>query len=176
LKAWDLKESRLIYADWPLTEPSHLTALGDAAVGLRSIAPWADDAENPVSHKFVADYEEDHRHLPSGFAALGYDLALILDQAIKNQGGKVVERNQFARAIANSQLMTTRGQLRFANNHFALAPLHLREGIRDSKGRLIAVHRSGVSVHPDRQAASCHLAAPEGAPPEPVPEPGKKRR
>jgi branched-chain amino acid transport system substrate-binding protein len=174
LKAWELLGDKTLYADWPLTEPQHLTALGDAAVGLRAVAPWADELENPVSHKFVADYEDEHRRLPSGFAALGFDLALALDQAVKNMGGRVADRNQFARALANVQMQSTRGPFRFANNHFAIVPLHLREGLRDAKGRLIGVHKQAIPTHAERQAANCRLSAPETAPEEPAP--AKKKR
>lgn len=175
LKAWEMNKDKVIFADWPLMEPLHLTAAGDAGIGLKTVAPWADDPENAVNHKFVADYEDEHRRQPSGFAALGYDLALLLDQAVKNMGGKLGERTQFARALANSQLPGTRGPIRFANNHFALTPLHLREGMRDAKGRLIATHRGFVANPADRHAGACRLSAPEIAVPE-EPAPPKKKR
>lgn len=174
LKAWEMNRDKAIYADWPLMEPLHLTAAGDAGIGLKTIAPWADDPENALNHKFVADYEDEHRRQPSGFAALGYDLALLVDQAVKNMGGRVADRNQFARAIANSQVQGTRGLIRFANNHFALTPLHLREGTRDAKSRLIAAHRGAVAPPADRQAGACRLSAPEPPPEEPPPQ--KKKR
>ncbi|MBI5122064.1 MAG: ABC transporter substrate-binding protein [Rhodospirillales bacterium] len=175
LKAWELNKDKTIYADWPLMEPLHLTAAGDAGISLKTVAPWADDPENAVNHRFVADYEDEHRRQPSGFAALGYDLALLLDQAVKNMGGRLGERTQFARALTNSQLQGTRGPIRFANNHFALTPLHLREGMRDAKGRLIAAHRGAVVNPADRHAGACRLSPPEPPPAEEASPPKKKR-
>lgn len=178
LRAWELKEGRNVYADWPTMEPLHLTALGEAGVGLKSLSPWADDPENAVNHRFVADYEDEHRRLPSSFAALGYDLALLLDQAVKNMGGRVADRGSFARAIANSQVQGTRGLIRFANNHFAQTPIYLREGLRDGKGRLLAARKATLAPPADHQTANCRLAAPEGAPAEgaAAETPAKKKR
>lgn len=176
MRSWDLREGRTVYADWPMMEPLHLTALGEAGVGLRTIAPWADDPENQVNHRFVADFEDEHRRLPSGFAALGFDLALVLDQAIKNMGGRVGDRASFARAIANSQVQGTRGLIRFANNHFAQTPLFLREGIRDGKGRLIASRKAMIAAPADRHANACRLQAPEAPAPEGSETPAKKKR
>ncbi|CAA6603943.1 putative ABC transporter substrate binding protein [Rhodospirillaceae bacterium LM-1] len=166
LHAKGLKGGKAVFVDWPLMEPAHLQALGESAIGLRAIAPWADDVENPVSHKFAADFEDEYRTPPSSFAALGFDLALILDQAVKNMGGRVADRSQFAKAFANSQAQGARGLIRFANNHFALTPLHLREGMRDAKGRLVAARKSTANVAADRHASACRLTAPEAPAPE----------
>lgn len=171
LHRWDMKDGKTVLAIWPLLEPAHFSALGEAGLGVRAISPWADDPDNPVNKKFVADFEDEHRRQPSSYAALGYDLALLLDQAIRQQGGRVGERTQFARAIAAVQVPGTRGLLRFYNNHFAAAPLFLREGSRDAKGRLVAGRKATLAVLPDRHSQACPISAPE----PPAPEPAKKR-
>ncbi len=171
LHRWNMKDGKTVFAAWPLLEPAHFSALGEAGLGVRSISPWADDPDNPVNKKFVADFEDEHRRQPSSFAALGYDLALLLDQAIRQQGGRVGDRTQLARAIAAVQVPGTRGLLRFYNNHFAATPLFLREGSRDPKGRLVAGRKATLAVLPDRHSQACPISAPE----PPAPEPPKKR-
>lgn len=174
LYARDMRGDKNVLVDWPLLEPTHLQALGEAAIGLRAVAPWADDPENPVSHKFLADYEDENRALPSSFAALGYDLAMVLDQAVRNMNGRVAERTAFARALAAVQVQGTRGHIRFANNHFAAAPLVLKEGWRDARSRLTTLRKAVLASQADRHAAACRLSAPEPPPEETAP--AKKKR
>ncbi|MBF0354594.1 MAG: ABC transporter substrate-binding protein [Alphaproteobacteria bacterium] len=168
LHRWEMKDGKMLFATWPLLEPFHFSALGEAGVGVRAFSPWAEDPDNLVSKKFMVDFEDEFRRPPSSFAALGYDLALLLDQAIRQQGGRVGDRTQLARSIAAVQLASTRGPLRFSNNHFAVTPLFLREGGRDAKGRLTAGRKASITAPQDRHAHACPIAAPEPPPAEPT--------
>lgn len=66
---------------------------GDAVLGSYFTNHYSKEADDPVSKKFVADYRAKYGEDPDGFAALGYDAALILFDAIERAGDAAKAKN-----------------------------------------------------------------------------------
>ena len=71
-----------VYGTGCLTEGNALTAGGEDALGLRTVATYAPDLRNPVNRGFAADYAKRHGLPPTLYAAASYDAAILLDRAV----------------------------------------------------------------------------------------------
>ncbi|NLK08277.1 MAG: ABC transporter substrate-binding protein [Firmicutes bacterium] len=66
---------------------------GEAILGSYFTNHYSKETEDPVSKQFVADYREKYGVDPDGFAALAYDAALILFEAIERAGEDALSKN-----------------------------------------------------------------------------------
>jgi branched-chain amino acid transport system substrate-binding protein len=168
LSRFGLREGMTLYLQTPMAEQPHLAALSESALGAISLGPWSDDLDNPAHKRMVAEFDEEYRRPMSSQAALGYEMALLLEQAVKSLGGKLSDRSAFLTALARVQAVSPRGVVSFAANRTAQGPVFIREVGKDAKGRLVN-HQKGVAAIIDRRAALCRLAVPEEPPPQPNP-------
>ena len=112
-----------------------LAALKDSALGAFGGSFWGPDANNPVNKKFVADFESKYNHIPSTWAAQGYDAALLLDSAIAKVKGNVADKDALRAALKAADFKSVRGKFKFNNNHFPIQDMSMYEVIKDAKGR-----------------------------------------
>lgn len=150
-------------ADIPLYGPSFsldqtvLPAVGDAAVGTFNTAFWSEATDNPVSKKFVADFEAAHGRIPSPAAATGYDGARILDAAIRAAGG-VKDKEALRKALETVKFASVRGKFRFNANHYPIQDYVLNEVVKDARGRPVNAYRSEVFTdHKDAYYGACKM-------------------
>jgi branched-chain amino acid transport system substrate-binding protein len=168
LSRMGLRDGLTLYLQAPMAEQPYLAALGEAALGAVSLGPWSDDLDNPVHKRMAAEFDEEYRRPLTSQAALGYEAAFLLEQAIKSLGGKVNDRAAFQAALTRAQAVSSRGGVKFAANRTALGQVFIREVGKDAKGRLVN-HQKGTVNAIDRRAALCPLAPPEEPPPQPNP-------
>src|SRR5258706_2762719 len=64
-------------------------AVGEPMLGLFSVGHWSIDFDNAANRKFVAAFEQEYKRLPTGYAATGYDTAMLIDSAIRRVKGKI---------------------------------------------------------------------------------------
>lgn len=112
-----------------------LAALKDSAVGAFGGSFWGPDTDNPVNKKFVQNFESKYKHIPSTWAAQGYDAALLLDSAIAKVKGNVADKDAFRAALKAADFKSVRGNFKFNNNHFPIQDMSMYEVIKDAKGR-----------------------------------------
>lgn len=148
-----------------------VAAADEAAAGAISAANWAEDLENPINQRFVAEFEAEYRRVPSYDAAMGYDAALWLDAALRSTGDRPA-RDDLRQALRGTRFSSTRGQFRLGENHFPIQNWYLRQVATTPKGRLGSVTRGVVfSERAEPQARECGMKWHEAAPP---PSPRKK--
>jgi branched-chain amino acid transport system substrate-binding protein len=113
-----------------------LPATKDAAVGLLSGAQWAPNLDNPVNKKFVADFEKEYNKVPALYAAQGYDAALLIDAAIKANGGKVGDKTAFRDAFRKAKFTSIRGsEYRLNNNGFPIQDVYSVKAVKRPDGK-----------------------------------------
>lgn len=139
-------------------EGTNLPALKDLAIGVLSAAQWAPDFENPVSKRFVEDFEKKHNRIPSNFAAQAYDAALLLDSAIRKVKGDLSNKDAFRAALKTADFKSTRGPFRYNHNHFPIQDFYVLDVIKDSKGRATLATREKVFTdHEDAYHQDCPM-------------------
>jgi branched-chain amino acid transport system substrate-binding protein len=134
-----------------------LPSLGDAADGVLSTSMWGETLDNPANRTFVAEHIKAHGHIPSLFAATGYDGALLIDAALKLTGGKVDDKNALIHALEVAQFPSVRGNFRFNTNHFPIQDYYLLRVGRNEKGE--AVNQVVATVAKDVQDSYVHECA-----------------
>jgi len=115
---------------------STLPALKEIALGVISGTFWGPDFANPVSQKFVADFEKKYNRIPSQYAAQAYDSAVLLDTAIAKVKGNIGDKNAFRAAIRAADFKSLRGPFTFNNNGYPIQNMYAFEVAKDAKGRV----------------------------------------
>jgi branched-chain amino acid transport system substrate-binding protein len=168
----EIKEETSFFGPYSLLDPHLLPALGEAALGAINIGPWSEDPESPLVKKFITDFEEEYRRPVSPHAAIGFDLVLLLDTAIKGAGNEANSNIGLRNAIRSIEFTSLRGIFRFASNQFPNIPLFLRQVWRDHRGRVVNQHRGPIAGPAlDPAAAACRLRNLEETTATPIPEP-----
>lgn len=150
--------------DVPLYGPSYsfdqtiLPATGDAALGVYSTTFWSERLKNPANDKFVADFEAEHKRIPSPYAAQAYDTARLIDSAVKAVGGDMKKKDEFRAALKAAKFDSVRGPFKFNTNQFPIQNFYVTEVVKDEKGRLVNDIRGTVFTdHKDAYASQCKM-------------------
>jgi branched-chain amino acid transport system substrate-binding protein len=136
-----------------------LPATQDAAVGLLSGAQWAPNLDNPVSKKFVADFEATYKYVPALYASQGYDAALLVDAAVKAAGGKVKDKEALRDAFRKASFASVRGTaFKLNSNGFPIQDVYVVKAIKRQDGKYATEIVSKVfSDFADAYAKDCAL-------------------
>ena len=86
------------------SDQSVIRTLGAECEGILSSAHFAEGTDNPVTRKFVAEYERAYAKLPSLYGFSLYSGALWLTQAIETVKGNVEDRAKFLEAVRKTEL------------------------------------------------------------------------
>jgi branched-chain amino acid transport system substrate-binding protein len=140
-------------------EETNLKALGDAAVGAYGTAFWTPDLDNPVSKRFVADFEKRYGYTPSLYAAQSYDTALLIDDGLKQVKGRLEEKEGLRAAFRNPGFPSVRGgTIRYNTNHFPIQSFYLYQVAKDASGKIKLDNRGAVFTnHADVYAKDCPM-------------------
>jgi branched-chain amino acid transport system substrate-binding protein len=139
-------------------DESTLPAHGDAAVGLFTASTWAPDFKNDASQGFVHDFEAAYGYVPGSYAAHAYDVAMLVDAALKQAGGKS-DKAAFRVALEKAQFASVRGNFHFGANHFPVEDFYLCKAIKRPDGKYAtATERKVLSNDPGPYAAECRMA------------------
>jgi branched-chain amino acid transport system substrate-binding protein len=140
-------------------EGTNLPALRDAAVGVISGNTWNASLVSPENLKFVKNFEAKYHRLPSTYAANAYDVASLLDVAVRKVKGNTSDKPAFAAAVkaAGSEFKSVRGPFRFNSNNMPIENYYAFEIVKDGgqyKGKLIA---TPLTDHKDAYYGACPL-------------------
>jgi branched-chain amino acid transport system substrate-binding protein len=136
-----------------------LPATQDAAVGLLSGAQWAPNLDNPVSKRFVADFEATYKYVPALYAGQGYDAALLVDAAVKAAGGKLKDKEALRDAFRKASFASVRGTaFKLNTNGFPIQDVYVVKAVKRADGKYATEVVSKVfSDFADAYAKDCPL-------------------
>ena len=86
------------------TDQSVIRTLGEECEGIISPAHFAEGSDNPVTQKFVRDYEAKYGKIPSLYGFSMYSGMMWIDAALKKMGGKVEDREAFIDTVLKTEL------------------------------------------------------------------------
>src|SRR6476661_7226185 len=129
------KDMQLVVPLWG-ADQDIIRAVGDPMLGLFSVGHWSIDLDNPANKKFVAEFEKEYKRLPTGYAASGYDTAMLIDSAIRKVKGKIEDKNALSAANHNADFKSVRGDFKFGKNQFPVQSYYLQLVGKSADGRL----------------------------------------
>ncbi len=144
IKQWDAsgagKDIKL-YTHF-VVDSTTLPGIGDDAVGSFMITSWPIDGTGEVNQRFVKDYVARYNHLPSGFAAQGYDGPRLLAAALKKTGGKFEDPIALVKAMRHTPYPSSRGYFPYNVNGLPIVDFYKSEVVRGPDGKPQIVTRS----------------------------------
>ncbi len=129
------KDIQLVVPLWG-ADQDIIRAVGDPMLGLFSLGHWTIDLDNPANRKFVAEFEKEYKRLPTGYAASGYDTALLLDSAIRKVKGNLENKEALRAAIKSADFKSVRGEFRFGANQFPVQDYYLQVVGKTADGKI----------------------------------------
>jgi branched-chain amino acid transport system substrate-binding protein len=153
-----LKDELPLVGSGFLVDEALLPEMGDAALGIHSALSWAPTLDAPANQAFVRDYRALTGSAPNVLAAVGYDTARWISEALSaagEQGPRAVRA-----ALLETRFAGPRGAWRMdPRTQQAVTPLYLRQveagpdGPRNQAlGELPAVDALDSRLEPLRQA------------------------
>jgi len=151
------KEAKLYTPGFSADEDT-IKAVGEPMIGILNTSQWAADLDNPANRKFVQEFQKEYGRPPTMYASQAYDVALLVDAAVKQIGGKVEDKEALRKALYEAKFDATRGKFRFNKNNFPVQDYYLREVYKDAGGRI--TNKTIAKVFSDFQdvhAAKCKM-------------------
>jgi branched-chain amino acid transport system substrate-binding protein len=118
---------------------TNLPAQGDAAVGSKEVTHWNWDLDNPANNRFVADFIKKYNYTPSIFSESSYDVAQLIDSAVREVKGNLSNKDALRKALEKAQIQSPRGSFKFNSNHFPIHANYVIEAIKKGDGALTLV-------------------------------------
>jgi branched-chain amino acid transport system substrate-binding protein len=129
------KDMQLVVPLWG-ADQDIIRAVGDPMLGLFSVGHWSIDFDNPANKTFVAEFEKEYKRLPTGYAASGYDTALLIDSAIHRVKGKIEDKDALRAALRAADFKSVRGDFKFNRNQFPIQSYYLQVVSKGADGRI----------------------------------------
>jgi len=124
-----------VYSNFSIDAIS-LPLIGEAAMGALSTDNWVEDLDFPTNKKFVTDFRKKYKRTPSFYAAQAYDGALLIDSAVKAVKGDLNNKDGMRDAMKKADFESTRGRLKFGNNHFLIQSIYVAEAVKTADGSM----------------------------------------
>jgi len=102
--SFGLKAKTPLLAAMNGTDQSVIRTLGEDCEGIISPAHFAEGSDNPVTQKFVKEYEAKYGKIPSLYGFSMYSGVMWIDAALKKMGGKVEDREAFIDTVLKTEL------------------------------------------------------------------------
>jgi len=135
-----------------------LAAVGDAALGMNVSTHWNSDLDNPANKQFVAEYTKKYGRIPSIYASQGYDTALAIGAALRENGGKFGDAVSFRQAMLKAKFDSIRGSFRFGKNQHPVQDWWATTVVKGDDGKPKIVTRKKImSGYGDSFADNCKL-------------------
>lgn len=142
-----LKDSIPLLGSGFLTD-GNLAAIGEAGEGVLTTLHYAETLDIPQNQAFVAAYQAAYGEAPDTYAVQGYDTGMMLVQALQAVAGDTSDRERLIAALANVELDSPRGPLRFSDSHHPIQNVYLRE-IRDGRHEVLGIAHESLEVPDD---------------------------
>src|SRR5213080_1656490 len=129
------KDIQLVVPLWG-SDQDIIRAVGDPMLGLFSVGHWSIDLDNAANRKYVAAFEAEYRRLPTGYAASGYDTALLIDSAVRKVKGRIEDKDALRAALRAADFKSVRGDFKFNRNQFPVQNYYLQVVGKGPDGRI----------------------------------------
>jgi len=128
------------------------------ALGMFSASQWTPGMDNEANKKFVADYEAEYGYVPSLYSSQGYDLAMLIDSAVRKVNGDLSDKAAFRAALEAAEFTSVRGDFRFNTNHFPIQDFYLVEAVKRDDGKYqTQIVQKVFDDYGDVYAAECRM-------------------
>jgi branched-chain amino acid transport system substrate-binding protein len=135
-----------------------LPAQQDAAVGFFGGANWAPNLDNPQNKAFVAAYEKEFGAVPATYAFQPYDVAMLIDSALKEVKGDLSDKNKVRAALRKADFKSVRGNFKFNNNHYPIQDFYLVKVAKRPDGKFqTEIVKKVFENYGDPYAAECPM-------------------
>jgi len=130
------KDIQLVVPLWG-SDQDIIRAVGEPMLGLFSVGHWSIDLDNAANKKFVPAFEAEYKRLPTGYAASGYDTALLIDSGIRRVKGKIEDKDALRVALRAADFKSVRGEFKFNRNQFPIQNYYLQVVGKAPDGRIL---------------------------------------
>lgn len=120
-----------------------MPAIGEAAVNTFQSNSWNTDFPNEANKQFVEKFEKKYGYVPAVFAALSYDVAHMIDSALREAGG-IKDKAAFETALKNVKFDSVVGSFKFNSNNFPIGNFYLLEVIKHQDGKIKQVTKRKI--------------------------------
>ena len=134
-----------------------LPSLREAALGSVSGAMWDVALKTPGNAEFVASFSKKYGRTPSHYAAVAYDVAKLLDIAVRKVKGNTADKAAFAAAVkaAGAELKSIRGPFRFNSNNMPVQNYYAFQTVKEGNDVTVKLLGTPLPDHQDAYVASC---------------------
>jgi branched-chain amino acid transport system substrate-binding protein len=129
------QDMQLIVPLWG-SDQDIVRAVGEPMLGLFSVGHWSIDMDNAANKRFVAEFQKAYNRLPTGYAASGYDTAMLIDSAVRKVKGKIEDKEALRAAIKAADFKSVRGDFKFGPNQFPVQNYYLQLVGKSADGRV----------------------------------------
>jgi len=129
------KDIQLIVPLWG-SDQDIIRAVGEPMLGLFSVGHWSIDMDNAANKRFVAAFEKEYKRLPTGYAASGYDTALLMDSAVRKVKGKIEDKDALRATLRAADFKSVRGNFKFGANQFPVQNYYLQVVSKNADGKI----------------------------------------
>ena len=102
--SFGLKAKTPLLAAMNGTDQSVIRTLGEECEGIISPAHFAEGSDNPVTQKFVKEYEAKYGKIPSLYGFSMYSGVMWIAEAVEKMGGKIDDRAAFIDTVLKTEL------------------------------------------------------------------------
>ena len=136
-----------------------INPVGAAMAGLFNTAHWSPDFANAANQKFMTEFQNEYKRVPSVFASQGYDAALLINAAVRDVKGKLEDRDALRKALKAARFDSVRGAFKFNVNQYPIQNYYVRTVGSDGKGGLINKSFSTpiLKDHGDAYVGACTM-------------------
>jgi branched-chain amino acid transport system substrate-binding protein len=136
-----------------------INAVGTPMAGLFNTAHWSPDFGNAANRKFVAEFEQQYKRVPTVYASQGYDTALLIDAAVRDLKGRLDDVQAVRRALKTARFDSVRGAFRFNTNQYPIQNYYVRTIGSDGHGGLInkSFTEPILKDHGDAYVSQCKM-------------------
>lgn len=111
-----------------------LRPLQEVLLGTLNTSHWGHDLDNPANKKFVEAFNTEYGRLPSMYAAQGYDVAQLIDSAVRAVNGNLSDKVAVRKALEAADFESVRGYFEFNKNHMPIHDIYMREVFKNDAG------------------------------------------
>lgn len=135
-----------------------LKAVGEAALGMNVSTHWNSDFDNPSNKRFLEGFSKKYGREPSIYASQGYDTALAIAAALRENGGKFGDAASFRQAMLKAKFNSVRGNFSFGKNQHPVQDWFATTIVKGEDGNPKIVTRKKIlSAYGDSFAAKCSM-------------------
>lgn len=135
-----------------------IKSVGAPLTGLFNASQWAFDLDNEANKRFVKDFNMTYGRMPTLYASQSYDVARLIDSAVRKTGGNVTDKEAFRAALKSADFASVRGQFAFNTNQFPIQNIYMRQ-VQALPGGTLGNRLIGTVLanHKDAFAAECKM-------------------